>query len=175
MSKVIISCAVTGAVHTPTMSPHLPVTPDEIAAQAIEAAEAGASVLHLHARDPETGKPTPDPDVFMQFLPRIKQASDAVIKKHFAARAKAQKTATLSFVLRRIGMLGPPPGGLAVWSFADYVSLEPFEREGWVRASGDRWRARSAAPLACGDRARIVAVEGLLLVVEPEVGKGERI
>ena len=79
MSKVIISCAVTGAVHTPTMSPHLPVTPDEIAAQAIEAAEAGASVLHLHARDPETGKPTPDPDVFMQFLPRIKQASDAVI------------------------------------------------------------------------------------------------
>jgi uncharacterized protein (DUF849 family) len=79
MSKVIISCAVTGAVHTPTMSPHLPVTPDEIAAQAVEAAEAGASVLHLHARDPETGKPTPDPDVFMQFLPRIKQATDAVV------------------------------------------------------------------------------------------------
>lgn len=79
MSKVIISCALTGAVHTPTMSPHLPVTPDEIAQQAIEAAEAGASVLHLHARDPETGKPTPDPDVFMQFLPRIKQATDAVV------------------------------------------------------------------------------------------------
>ncbi len=79
MSKIIISCAVTGAVHTPTMSPHLPVTPDEIAAQAIEAAEAGAAVLHLHARDPATGKPTPDPNVFMQFLPRIKQATDAVI------------------------------------------------------------------------------------------------
>ncbi|QDC39415.1 3-keto-5-aminohexanoate cleavage protein [Sphingobium fuliginis] len=79
MSKVIISCALTGAVHTPTMSPHLPVTPDEIAQQAIEAAEAGASVLHLHARDPETGRPTPDPDVFMQFLPRIKQATDAVV------------------------------------------------------------------------------------------------
>ncbi|KXU29677.1 3-keto-5-aminohexanoate cleavage protein [Sphingobium sp. 22B] len=61
------------------MSPHLPVTPDEIAQQAIEAAEAGASVLHLHARDPETGRPTPDPDVFMQFLPRIKQATDAVV------------------------------------------------------------------------------------------------
>ncbi|MHA4837674.1 beta-keto acid cleavage family enzyme [Sphingopyxis sp. MSC1_008] len=79
MSKVIISCAVTGSVHTPTMSPHLPVTPDEIAASAIEAAEAGAAILHLHARDPQTGQPTPDPDVFMQFLPRIKQSTDAVV------------------------------------------------------------------------------------------------
>lgn len=79
MSKVIISCAVTGAVHTPSMSPHLPITPAEIAGQAIEAAEAGASVLHLHARDPETGRPTPDPAVFMEFLPRIKQSTDAVI------------------------------------------------------------------------------------------------
>jgi len=79
MSKVIISCAVTGAVHTPSMSPYLPCTPSEIAAEAIGAAEAGASVLHLHARDPETGKPTPDPKVFMQFLPRIKQSTDAVI------------------------------------------------------------------------------------------------
>jgi len=56
MSKVIISCAVTGAVHTPTTSPHLPLTPEEIARQAIEAAQAGAAVLHLHARDPRTGK-----------------------------------------------------------------------------------------------------------------------
>jgi len=79
VSKVIISCAVTGAVHTPTMSPHLPITPDEIAAQAIEAAEAGASVLHLHARDPETGRPTPDPALFMRFLPRIREATDAVV------------------------------------------------------------------------------------------------
>src|SRR6202047_985059 len=79
MNKVIISCAVTGAWHTPSMSPHLPVTPAEIAAQAIEAAEAGAAVLHLHARDPSTGRPTPDPKVFMQFLPRIKQSTDAVI------------------------------------------------------------------------------------------------
>lgn len=79
MSKVIISCAVTGSVHTPTMSPHLPCTPDEIAAQSIEAAEAGAAVLHLHARDPQTGRPTADPDVFMQFLPRIKQSTDAVV------------------------------------------------------------------------------------------------
>ena len=77
--KVIITCAVTGSVHTPTMSPHLPVTPDQIAAEAIAAAEAGASILHLHARDPENGRPTADPTVFMQFLPRIKQATDAVV------------------------------------------------------------------------------------------------
>jgi uncharacterized protein (DUF849 family) len=78
-NKVIISCAVTGGIHTPTMSEALPITPTEIAQQSIEAAEAGAAIIHLHARDPETGAPTPDPDVFMQFLPRIKQASDAVV------------------------------------------------------------------------------------------------
>lgn len=77
--KVIITCAVTGSIHTPTMSPHLPLTPDEIARDAIAAAEAGASILHLHARDPKDGRPTPDPEVFMQFLPRIKQACDAVV------------------------------------------------------------------------------------------------
>jgi len=77
--KVIITCAVTGSIHTPTMSPHLPLTPDEVAEQAIGAAEAGAAILHLHARDPKDGRPTPDPAVFMQFLPRIKQATDAVV------------------------------------------------------------------------------------------------
>jgi uncharacterized protein (DUF849 family) len=77
--KVIITCAVTGSIHTPTMSEHLPITPDQIAAEAIAAAEAGASILHLHARDPETGRPTPDPSVFMEFLPRIKQMTDAVV------------------------------------------------------------------------------------------------
>ncbi|SMF22372.1 Uncharacterized conserved protein, DUF849 family [Tistlia consotensis] len=77
--KVIVTCAVTGSVHTPTMSPHLPVTPDQIAEQSIAAAEAGASILHLHARDPKDGRPAFDPEVFLAFLPRIKQASDAVI------------------------------------------------------------------------------------------------
>jgi uncharacterized protein (DUF849 family) len=77
--KVIISCAVTGAVHTPTMSPYLPVTPEQIAEQAIEAAEAGAAILHLHARDPRDGRPTPDPAVFEQFVPRIRAATQAVI------------------------------------------------------------------------------------------------
>ncbi|HEY9238182.1 MAG TPA: 3-keto-5-aminohexanoate cleavage protein [Burkholderiaceae bacterium] len=77
--KVIISCAVTGSVHTPSMSPYLPTTPDEIAEQAIEAAQAGAAILHLHARNPADGSPTPDPAVFAAFVPRIAAQTDAVI------------------------------------------------------------------------------------------------
>jgi 3,5-dioxohexanoate:acetyl-CoA acetone transferase len=78
-NKVLITCAVTGSIHTPTMSDALPITPDQIATQAIDAAKAGAAILHLHARDPKDGRPSPDPAVFMQFLPRIKQSCDAVI------------------------------------------------------------------------------------------------
>jgi uncharacterized protein (DUF849 family) len=77
--KVIITCAVTGSIHTPTMSPHLPVTADEIAESSVAAAEAGAAILHLHARDPETGQPSGDPNLFMNFLPRIKQQTNAVV------------------------------------------------------------------------------------------------
>jgi uncharacterized protein (DUF849 family) len=79
MNKVIITCAVTGAIHTPSMSPHLPVTPEQIADQAIGAAEAGAAIVHLHARRPEDGKPLQDPDLFRQFVPKIKAASDVII------------------------------------------------------------------------------------------------
>ena len=78
-SNVIITCAITGSVHTPSMSPYLPVTPDQIAQSALEAAEAGAAIVHLHARDPQTGRPTQDPALYAQFLPRIKAASDVVI------------------------------------------------------------------------------------------------
>jgi uncharacterized protein (DUF849 family) len=78
-NKVIITCAPTGSIHTPSMSPHLPVTPDQIAQAAIEAAEAGASILHLHARDPSDGRPSPSAEHFQAFLPRIKQSTDAVI------------------------------------------------------------------------------------------------
>ncbi len=77
--KVVITCAITGAIHTPSMTPYLPVTPDEIVAEAIAAAEAGAAVLHLHARNPETGKPDQTPDAFARFLPRIKQGTTAAI------------------------------------------------------------------------------------------------
>ncbi len=77
--KIIISCAITGSIHTPSMSPFLPVTPAEIAMSAIGAAEAGAAILHLHARDPKDGRPSPDPDLFMQFLPAIAKGTDAII------------------------------------------------------------------------------------------------
>ncbi|KNX43221.1 3-keto-5-aminohexanoate cleavage enzyme [Roseovarius tolerans] len=79
MREIIITCALTGSIHTPSMSPHLPVTADEIAKAGVEAAEAGASILHLHARDPETGRPSADPDHFRAFLPRLKQGCDAVL------------------------------------------------------------------------------------------------
>ncbi|MBN9066037.1 MAG: 3-keto-5-aminohexanoate cleavage protein [Rhizobiales bacterium] len=78
-SKVIISCAITGATHTPTMSPHLPVTPDAIISQAIEAAEAGAAIIHLHARDPETRRPTANLDIWFRILSEISAHTDAVL------------------------------------------------------------------------------------------------
>ncbi|BBE34176.1 3-keto-5-aminohexanoate cleavage protein [Sphingosinicella microcystinivorans] len=79
MAKIIISCAVTGSAHVPSMSDALPLTPQQIADQSIAAAEAGAAILHLHARVPEDGRPTGDPDVYARFLPVIRQATDAVI------------------------------------------------------------------------------------------------
>ncbi len=77
--KIIITCAITGAIHTPSMSPYLPVTPGQIAAEAVAAAEAGAAIVHLHARDPVTGAPDQTPDAFAKFLPVIKARSDCVI------------------------------------------------------------------------------------------------
>ena len=76
---VIITCAITGSIHTPTMSPYLPVTPDNIVEEAVAAAEAGAAIIHLHARNPQTGIPTGDPALFMDFLPRIKARTNAVL------------------------------------------------------------------------------------------------
>ncbi len=78
-SKVIITCAVTGSIHTPSMSPYLPITAEQITEAAVDAAQAGASVIHLHARDPETGRPDQSPERFMAFLPRIKQQCDAIL------------------------------------------------------------------------------------------------
>jgi len=77
--KVIITCAVTGSIHTPTMSPHLPITPEEIAEAAIGAAKAGAAIVHLHARNPKDGSPTQDPALFRQFGAKIKAATDVVL------------------------------------------------------------------------------------------------
>ena len=98
--KVIITCAVTGAIHTPSMSRYLPVTPDEIAEQAVAAAEAGAAILHLHARDPDTGRPDQSPEGFAPFLPRIKQGTDAVINittggsPYMSVKERAEPAAT---------------------------------------------------------------------------------
>ena len=78
-NKVIITCAITGAIHTPTMSPHLPITATEIAEAAIGAAEAGAAIVHLHARDPQNGRPDQSPELFAPFLKVIKQRSDCII------------------------------------------------------------------------------------------------
>ena len=77
--KIIITCALTGAIHTPTMSEGLPITPDQLAQQAIDAVEAGAAIVHLHARNPENGMPSSDPEVFMQFLPQIAEATDGIV------------------------------------------------------------------------------------------------
>src|SRR2546423_15228312 len=82
--KVIITCAVTGSIHTPTMSPYLPITPEEIADAAIAAAEAGEAIVHLHARDPKGWPPTQDPEVLKQFAVQINGASDVGI--HFTTR-----------------------------------------------------------------------------------------
>src|SRR5687767_2519807 len=79
LDKVIISCAVTGSIHTPSMSDALPLTPDQIAEQAIGAAQAGAAILHLHARNEADGSPSSDPAMYLRFLPRIKQGCDAVV------------------------------------------------------------------------------------------------
>ena len=77
--KVVVSCAITGSIHTPSMTPHLPITPKQIAEGAIGAAEAGAAIVHLHARDPEDGRPSSDPDVFARFLPEIHESTDVIV------------------------------------------------------------------------------------------------
>src|SRR5512142_136818 len=77
--KVIITCAITGSIHTPSMSPHLPITPREIADAAVGAAEAGAAIVHLHARDPVDGRPTQDPALFREFAGDIRRRSNVVL------------------------------------------------------------------------------------------------
>ena len=99
--NVIITCAVTGGIHTPTMSPHLPVTPDEIIADSLGAVEAGAAILHLHARNPEDGRPDQSVEAFMRLLPRLKQSTNAVINltsggsPHMTLQERIRPAATL--------------------------------------------------------------------------------
>lgn len=123
--KVIITCAITGSIHTPTMSPHLPITPNQIADGAIGAANAGASILHLHARHPTDGSPTPDPDVFRQFLPKIKAETSAIIN---VTTGGAQ---TMSIDERLEGPLSLQPEmtslNMGSMNFGLYPALEKFK------------------------------------------------
>ena len=131
--KVIITCAVTGAIHTPSMSPYLPVTPDEIAEAAIGAAKAGAAIIHLHARDPRDGSPTQDPGMFRRFLPKIKAAADCVIN----LTTGGAPTMTVEERLRPAAELRPEVASLNMGSmnFGLYEMLGRYKefKHGWEK------------------------------------------
>ncbi len=139
--KVIITCAVTGSIHTPTMSPHLPITPDEIAEQAVGAAEAGATIIHLHARDPETGLPTQNPELFKQFLPRIKQQTDAVLNLTTGGglgMSLDERLAPSHWAQPEVTSLNMGSMNFGVFQAADAFTDWKFDwEEGYLRASED--------------------------------------
>ncbi|ATA54952.1 3-keto-5-aminohexanoate cleavage protein [Variovorax boronicumulans] len=132
-SKAIITCAPTGAIHTPSMSPHLPVTADEIAQASIEAARAGAAILHLHARDPKDGRPSQDPDLFRPFLSKIKAATDAVINittggsPHMSVEERMRPATTFKPELASLNM-----GSMNFGLFPMLERFKSFEHE-WER------------------------------------------
>jgi len=131
--KVIVTCAVTGAIHTPSMSPHLPVTPGEIAEAAIGAAEAGAAIVHLHARNPADGRPDQSPEAFAPFLKVIKQSSNCVIN----ITTGGAPTMTIDERLRPVALFKPEVASLNMGSmnFGLYPMLERFKtfRHDWER------------------------------------------
>ena len=130
-NKVVVTCAVTGSIHTPSMSPHLPVTAAEIATAAIEAAEAGAAIVHLHARDPEDGRPDQSPEAFAPFLDIIKQRSDCVINITTGGAA----TMSVEERVRPAATFSPEIASLNMGSmnFGLYPMLDRFKsfRHGW--------------------------------------------
>ncbi|MEZ5909711.1 MAG: 3-keto-5-aminohexanoate cleavage protein [Hyphomicrobiaceae bacterium] len=131
--KVIITAAVTGSIHTPSMSPHLPVTAEEIAAAAIDAAEAGAAIVHLHARDPRSGKPDQSPEAFAPFLKVIKQRSDCIIN----ITTGGSPTMTVEERLKPAQMFAPEIASLnmGTMNFGLYPMLERFRdfQHDWER------------------------------------------
>lgn len=131
--KVVITCAITGAIHTPSMSPYLPITPEEIIEQSLAAAEAGAAILHLHARDPITGKPDQTPEAFGRFLPRLKQQTNAVIN----LTSGGSPTMLVSERVRPASEFKPEVASLNMGSinFALYPMLERFKefKHDWER------------------------------------------
>lgn len=131
--KVIVTCAVTGAIHTPSMSPHLPVTAQEIADAAIGAAQAGAAIVHLHARDPQTGKPDQSPEAFAPFLKVIKQSTDAVVN----ITTGGSPAMTVEERLRPAAAFKPEVASLnmGTMNFGLYPMLERFKefKHDWER------------------------------------------
>ena len=131
--KVIVTCAVTGSIHTPSMSPHLPVTPREIADAAVAAAEAGAAIVHLHARDPVDGRPTQDPALFREFAPEIRRRSNVVL--NFTTGGAA--TMTIDERLRPALELKPEVASLNMGSmnFGLFPMLQRFTtfKHAWER------------------------------------------
>lgn len=131
--KIIITCAVTGSIHTPSMSPHLPVTPEEIIAASVEAAKAGAAIVHLHARNPQTGEPDQSPDHFARILPAIKQRADCVLNITTGGAA----TMSVEERLRPVATFMPELASLNMGSmnFGLYSMLSRFDsfKHDWER------------------------------------------
>ena len=158
-NKVIISCALTGGIHTPTMSPALPVSPDMLAEQGVAAARAGAAVLHVHARDPRDGRPTPDPAAYMAFLPRLKAGCEAIIN----VTTGGSLNMTVDDRLKAPLMLRPEMCSLnmgsmnfAIYPLADRYQSWKYEwEEPYLRATED-----SVFRNTFRDIARIVSVLG---------------
>jgi uncharacterized protein (DUF849 family) len=162
-NKVIITCAPTGSIHTPSMSPHLPVTADQIAEAAIGAAEAGATILHLHARNEADGSPSPRSADFMRFLPRIKQSCDAVIN------ISTGGSATMSLDDRLEGAKAARPE-VASLNMGPLI----FDFSGAGRRVQD-WQHKWEQPYVEGSRGRIMYndnayIERIMLEVGREFG-----
>jgi uncharacterized protein (DUF849 family) len=140
-TKVIISCAITGAMHTPTMSDALPITPAQIAAQSIEAAAAGAAVIHLHARKPADGEPTGSPEVYSQFLPEIHRQTDAVINLTTGGSPTMSVTDRLAAAVRfkpEMCSLNMGSMNFAIFPAANRIKQWKYSwEEGYVRNSDD--------------------------------------
>lgn len=132
--KVVITCAVTGAAHTPTMSPYLPITPEQIAEQAIGAAEAGAAIVHFHARNPQDGRPTPDPDVYAPAIDRVRRESNVIVNITTSGGPKATPDDRIAAALR----FKPELASLNMGSLSPYGRQrirDKFEhwQHGWER------------------------------------------
>jgi len=140
-NKVIISCAITGAMHTPTMSPWLPITPEQIASQSIAAANAGAAIIHLHARQPADGAPTGNPDIYRQFLPQIHAETDAVINLTTGGSptmSVADRLAAGVHFLPELCSLNMGSMNFAIFPAAKRIKKWKYEwEEGYVRNSDD--------------------------------------